>query len=208
MPSNAPKMAFCFLIGKPSASHGRPATKQLVLQPIADALTLIVISVSCSPIKKLVVGTFLKTALKQYQEDPINCDVTAERLQYVTARFTIFVLKSFTTVPLFIMLQLEFWISSYLMEVEVGCRWSWTWAWRLGRRWRRRRMIRLARRWRCMRSSWGWSREWSWSGRGGDCGNGCGGSHGGGQGGGWQKRMMDKVVEDAYDVMWKDCRMW
>ena len=71
--------SFCFLIGKPSASHGRPATKQLVLQPIADALTLIVISVSCSPIEKLVVGTFSKTALKQYQEDPINCDVTAER---------------------------------------------------------------------------------------------------------------------------------
>ena len=68
-----------FLIGKPSSSHGRPATKQLVLQPIADALTLIVISVSCSPIEKLVVGTFSKTALKQYQEDPINCDVTAER---------------------------------------------------------------------------------------------------------------------------------
>ena len=84
--------AFCFLIGKPSASHGRPATKQLVLQPIADALTLIVISVSCSPIEKLVVGTFSKTALKQYQECPINCDVTAERLQYVSDKFTIFVL--------------------------------------------------------------------------------------------------------------------
>ena len=99
MPSNAPKVvlsvrdqSFCFLIGKPSASHGRPATKQLVLQPIADALTLIVISVSCSPIKKLVVGTFSKTALKQYQEYPINCDVTAERLQYVSDKFTIFVL--------------------------------------------------------------------------------------------------------------------
>ena len=128
-------MAFCFLIGKPSASHGRPATKQLVLQPIADALTLIVISVSCSPIEKLVVGTFSKTALKQYQEDPINCDVTAERLQYVSDKFTIFVLKSFTTALVFIMLQLELvWISSYLMEVEVGCRWSWTWAGRLGRR--------------------------------------------------------------------------
>ena len=44
-----------------------------------------------------MVGTFSKTDLKQYQEYPINCDVTAERLQYVTARFTIFVLKSFTT---------------------------------------------------------------------------------------------------------------
>ena len=99
--------SFCFLIGKPSASHGRPATKQLVLQPIADALTLIVISVSCSPIKKLVVGTISKTALKQYQEDPINCDATAERLQYVSARFTIFVMKSFTTALVFIMLQLD-----------------------------------------------------------------------------------------------------
>ena len=105
--------SFCFLIGKPSASHGRPATKQLVLQPIADALTLIVISVSCSPIKKLVVGTFSKTALKQYQEDPINCNVTAERFQYVTALFTIFVLKSFTTALVFIMLQLN-WFGSLL----------------------------------------------------------------------------------------------
>ena len=25
----------------------------------------------------------------------------------------------------------------------------------------------------------------------------CGGSHGGGHGGGWQKRMVDKVVENA-----------